>query len=89
MRDDGGHRGGLCGLSFLSAKATAHAFARADHVIERDANHFGDDHLDFGGMLGGRVNVHGAALSGDGESGMGFEIKVILSADIERSFDSF
>ncbi len=83
LGDDCGHGSGGCGLGFFSAETAAHALAGADNVITGDTEDFGDNALDFGRVLGGGVNLHFAVFPGDGEGGLRFEIKMVLTADIK------
>jgi hypothetical protein len=88
IRDERGHHRGDRGLRFLAAEAAAHAFADADDFVMADAEHLGDNGLDFGRVLRRGVDDDLALFAGVGKRGLRLEIKLLLAADVERAAEA-
>jgi len=69
---DGAEGGPGVGLGFFAAEAAAHSWGFDDNLIAGDAEDFGDDGLDFGGVLGGAVDGDAAGVVWGGGGGVGF-----------------
>ncbi len=77
------HRAGC--LGFLAAKATTHAAHVDDDLVHRDAKHFGDQLLHFGGVLRGGVDDYAAVFGGHDRGNLGLQVEVLLPADVQRT----
>ena len=58
-------------LGFFAAEAAAHAGGFDDDLIAGEAEDFGDDGLDFAGVLGGAVDGDAAGVVGRSGGGVG------------------
>ena len=74
-------------LGFLAAETAAHARGFDDDSVFRQAEDFGDDGLDLGRVLGGAADVDAAFAVGLGPGGLGFQIEMVLAADVEFAFE--
>ena len=82
--DGTGHRERVA-LAFLAAETTAHAAGLHTHRMHGLADGMGDFVLNFGGVLGGGVDVHVAIFARQSEGGLAFKIEMFLAAHIDRA----
>ncbi len=84
----GGHTGDRRSLGFLAAKAAAHATYRGGHRVNRQPQYLGHQLLHLGGVLAGGMHKHAAVFLRQCHTGLTFQVKVLLPADIDFALET-
>ena len=86
-RGDGAGAGQRVALAFLAAETAPHTAGFHPNHMHRHAQGFGHFMLNFRWVLGRAMHQHIAIFTGQGGSGLSFQIEMFLSAQFQHAFD--
>lgn len=88
VRDHRAQAGRARRLGFFAAKATAHPAHVDHHLVHRYIEHFGNQLLHLGGVLGRAVDDHAAVFGRHHRRDLGFQVEMLLAADMQGALQA-